>query len=441
MPKQSKIKLSKFTYPTGSVAWRVSGSIDGKQIRKNFSTRPEALEEKQRLEIRRINGQTHGRQMWVRITQEQHDDAWAALQRLKHAGSKRSLTFAIEFFLNHYREAADHVTLTESVIEYLDQKSHEQQRQIVSQRQYDSIKHELERFERFVGDPLVGEIQTALIKNYLDAGKTALKTWNNRRGILNTFFKFCVSERYTGHNPVSDVPQFKVKHRRSTAETLSTKQVKKVMAFLETYRGETLKSGKTWGKPGCMVPYFALALFAGVRPDWQDGEIKKLRAEQIDFANGVIRIEPEVSKVNEKRVIKLQPNLRLWLEKYPLDEYPIITPRRFPQMRQAVRDEFGLGHDVLRHTFISMLVGAFRSVGDASLQAGNSEAIIRRHYLDLVTTEEADEFWQITPAGTKLPKKMKKEDGRYLLPTATKKKKGKGTTREKIPALAKKCRA
>ena len=54
-----------------------------------------------------------------------------------------------------------------------------------------------------------------------------------------------------------------------------------------------------------------------------------------------------------------------------------------------------------------MTVGAFRSVGDAALQAGNSEAIIRKHYLDLKSVEEAD-------AGGKLSKEMKKQNGRYL---------------------------
>lgn len=416
MPKQSKIKVTKFTYPHGATAWRVSGSIHGKQIRKNFSDRAEALEEKQRLEIRQINGEEHGRHMWVKISQEQHDQAWAAFQRLEKAGSTKPLDFVVEFYLKHYQESAEQKTLTQAVKEYQDEKSRDLDRGIISRRQYDSIKHETERFTAFIGDPIVGEIQTGEIRKYLDKGNVALKTWNNRRGLLNTFFKFCVREKYAGHNPVEDVPQYKVKHRRSTAETLSTQQVKELMAFLESYKGKTLLSGRTWGKPGCMVPYFALALFAGVRPDWQDGEIKKLRPEHIDFDNGVIRIEPEVSKVNEKRVIKLQPNLRLWLEKYPLDEYPIITPKRFPQMRQEIRDHFGLGHDVLRHTFISMLVGAFRSVGDASLQAGNSEAIIRRHYLDLKTTKDADEFWRICPTGMSLPEKMEKEDGRYLVP-------------------------
>jgi hypothetical protein len=49
-------------------------------------------------------------------------------------------------------------------------------------------------------------------------------------------------------------------------------------------------------------------------------------------------------------------------------------------------------------TFISMHVAKFRSIGDTDFQAGNSEAIIKKHYLNLVSTEAADEFWKIMPA-------------------------------------------
>ena len=44
-----------------------------------------------------------------------------------------------------------------------------------------------------------------------------------------------------------------------------------------------------------------------------------------------------------------------------------------------------------------MFVAKFRSIGEASIQAGNSESIIRKHYLDLKTTEQADEFFGILP--------------------------------------------
>ena len=44
-----------------------------------------------------------------------------------------------------------------------------------------------------------------------------------------------------------------------------------------------------------------------------------------------------------------------------------------------------------------MFVAKYRSMGEAALQAGNSESIIRKHYLDLKTPAEADEFFNIRP--------------------------------------------
>ena len=148
-----------------------------------------------------------------------------------------------------------------------------------------------------------------------------------------------------------------------------------------------------------MVSYFALALFAGIRPDWKHGERGRLQPKHIRMDTGVILVEPEVSKVKEKHAIKIQPNLNLWLENYPPARYLIIATRRFRDMWVHVREECKLSHNVLRHTYISMTVGSFRSVGDAALQAGNSESVIRKYYLDLVTTEEANRFWQIVPQG------------------------------------------
>ena len=81
-------------------------------------------------------------------------------------------------------------------------------------------------------------------------------------------------------------------------------------------------------------------------------------------------------------------------------------------MLRELRKKFNIGHDVLRHTYIFMTVGAFRSVGDAALQAGNSESVIRKHYLDLKSVEGADDFWRILPKGCKLPNTVKK-NGKY----------------------------
>jgi hypothetical protein len=121
----------------------------------------------------------------------------------------------------------------------------------------------------------------------------------------------------------------------------------------------------------------------------------------VRLETAAITIEPWVSKVNMRRLVIIQPNLAAWLRAYPLENYPIIPPK--DKMKNvagkitSLRQKFGLGHDVLRHTFISMHVAKFRSMGDAALQAGNSESIIRRHYLNVTTPQEAESFFKIMP--------------------------------------------
>jgi integrase len=139
-----------------------------------------------------------------------------------------------------------------------------------------------------------------------------------------------------------------------------------------------------------------LCLFAGIRPGVPDGEITKIKPEDVNIDTGVISISADVSKVREPRRITIQPNLAAWLRAYPLSKFPIVVGN-FKKRREKFRDRFNLSHDVLRHTYISMFVARFRSIGEAAIQAGNSEAIIRRHYLDLKSTEEGAAFFEIMP--------------------------------------------
>ncbi len=118
-------------------------------------------------------------------------------------------------------------------------------------------------------------------------------------------------------------------------------------------------------------------MFAGVRPGVPSGEITKLEPEDINLETGMIHIRAEVSKVREPRRVAIQPNLAAWLRAYPLKKYPIVVGN-FQKKRAKFKDQFDLTHDVLRPTFISMFVAKFRSIGEAAIQAGNSENIIRR---------------------------------------------------------------
>jgi hypothetical protein len=97
------------------------------------------------------------------------------------------------------------------------------------------------------------------------------------------------------------------------------------------------------------------------------------------------------------RQVAIQPNLAEWLVRYPLSKVSNHASKRTGHLITAVRKKFALGDDVLRHTFISMHVAKFKSLAAAALEAGNSETMIRRHYLNLVSEAEASKFWSITP--------------------------------------------
>jgi hypothetical protein len=52
---------------------------------------------------------------------------------------------------------------------------------------------------------------------------------------------------------------------------------------------------------------------------------------------------------------------------------------------------------VPRHSFISYRIAIVKSAGHVALEAGNSPAIIFRHYLELTTEETAKEWFGIGP--------------------------------------------
>jgi hypothetical protein len=70
-------------------------------------------------------------------------------------------------------------------------------------------------------------------------------------------------------------------------------------------------------------------------------------------------------------------------------------------MIAATRKAHELAHDEMRHSFISYHVALHRSVGDAALQAGNSETIVKRHYLNLHPREDGAKFFSIHPLKAK----------------------------------------
>jgi integrase len=382
MNHENSFSVSRFRNRNGVFSFRVEGSLNGVRIRRNFKTQEEAATEKAALELKGLQIGSNLRSVTTVLAEDQVREAEAAFCRL--AGNTRSLAFYLNFALANYREPVCQKAVSEATKAYLAAKSLEHDRQVISAPQLTTIRRHLEVLKAHFPGATIAELSASRLTEYLQHGNPALKTYNNRRGVVSTFLKFAFQQEWIAVNPIEKVAYHRIAHRRGSAPTLSAKQAQELMTYAENYRG------------GALVPFFALCLFAGIRPCVRTGEILKLRPEHVRLDTGVIHIEPEVSKVRMKRNVAIQANLAAWLEAYPLDRYPIVVPA-LQKHRAKVARLFGLSHDVMRHTFISFFVAKFRSMGEAALQAGNSEAIIRKHYLDLKTPAEAEEFFNIRP--------------------------------------------
>jgi integrase len=379
---KSDFTISRFANRNGAISWRVAGQIHGERIRRNFKTREEAAAEKSALEIKALQAATGQRALLSSLADHQAREAEAVFLRLRD--KPHSLSFYVDYALANYREPEHRKRIEDAVADYVAAKEHEFAQDHLSPPQMERIRGDLKRFSAHFDAVSLDEINAPRLIEFLELGQPGLKTWNNRRGILSTFFRFAMHRGWIADNPVAKIPQHRIRRRRGMAATLAAAQVRGLLEFLEDYQG------------GKFVPYYVLCLFAGIRPGVPHGEIKKLKPDAVNLDTGVIHISSEVSKTREPRRITIQPNLLVWLRAYPLEKYPIVVGN-FQKKRAKFSKRFNLSHDVMRHTFISMFVAKFRSIGEAAIQAGNSESIIRRHYLDLKTTAEAEEFWSILP--------------------------------------------
>jgi integrase len=245
---------------------------------------------------------------------------------------------------------------------------------------------------------MVHSITTEELEELMKTRGASKRSWNNWRCYVHAFFEFCSHDarRWVAKNPAKALRKHSIAQGLPTI--LTAEQVRELFAFLESYAGPL----RCNCRPGYLVPYFALATFAGIRPSTRNGELFKLHAvpdknRVIDEAIGVIRLTPEITKTNSLRQITIQPNLASWLKRYPVADWPLMADN-MPDHVSPVRKRFNLSNDVLRHTFVSMHVAKFKSLGATAMEAGNSEAIIKRHYLNMVSPAEAESFWKIEPA-------------------------------------------
>lgn len=375
-------------YPSHLVqGWKENGRWQRKQFKH--------LGEAERFAaLKRVEVENQGRKqqlMLCPLSEEQLAEAVNAFDRL---GSTYSLPQVVDFFLQNHRPPDFTIRFRDAINLYLDDR----ERDGIRPRSLLAIKSVIEQFVRERDNPWTHEVTLQQIEGFLRGlrakdGKTSAtrKTWNNYRNALHSLFDWCAqADVYTNRpfifqNPVAGVRKFAAKQVREEQEakpaTTSPEKVLRLFKILSRWKG------------GAMLRYYALLYFAGLRP----GEVERMddaADKLINLRTRTITVPARVSKTRHERQVIISENLAAWLEIAPKH----VIPTNFDRMAKMVRKHFALQHDEARHSFISYHVALHRSIGDAALQAGNSESIVRRHYLNLHPREEGCSFFRIFPS-------------------------------------------
>lgn len=143
-----------------------------------------------------------------------------------------------------------------------------------------------------------------------------------------------------------------------------------------------------------LAPFFAVALFSGMRP----AEIERLTkdAVKLDAKEPFIRVR----KLKRGRGVRLTPisePLQAWLAKYPLSYPPKYTRKKY----RTVIAEAGLNGDwqpnIMRHTYISARMALGVDEVQVAKESGNTVDVLHRHYRDLLTEDEGRAVFAVRP--------------------------------------------
>jgi hypothetical protein len=367
---------------------RVEGRDErGRRIRKCYKSRDQAVAYVTAMRTKLLNAQTAVTTAVTRLTPDQLKQAEAAFNRL---GDRYTLDQAVTYFVDNYAAPDEAVTLRTAVEKFTEGKDD------VRKNTLRNLKSTLQRFRDHVGgDTELHTITADHVRKFIaslrskdGASGVSKKTFNNVRNDVSSLLTWCMDpqRRWVAKNVARDIAMHdrdQLGHRDGIPDTLSVERACEVMAAAAKHEPPLAKA-------------YALLLLAGIRPD-DDGELFKLARRPdvdklINLRTNNIVIPADVSKVKRQRKVRVCDALNKWLSQ----PGPILPPNADRHIK-AFRLTQKLTPDVCRHTFVTNHVAFHGSLADTAMQSGNSETVIRDHYADQVTKDEAAPFWRIVP--------------------------------------------
>jgi len=360
--RKTKVKGHNYSY------WVLDGGvIDGHRVLRNFKTKKAALFEAQKLRIERNKIGTDA----LRLNEKQKKEAVLAYQKLN---GRATLVDAVETFLQHSPQDGVKRSVKEVFEECLESKRKANRRPLTIR----DARQKIQRFVSRYGKSLIHEITVYDIEKWLDDSNFSPVTRECYLRQLRAFFEFGVRREYLKVNPARKIEKAKLDDK--IPMIMPVNDVEKLLRMAEE-------------ESPLMVPYFALAFFAGLRPT---SEIGEMTWDNIDLEERIIRVVPSVAKTRRQRFVDISDNLLAWLQAYKTNGKMYFSRNEFDRVRKLAKIEWGM--DIARHTFGSYYLAKHEDIQKTCLQMGHTRPdVLFTHYRGLCKKAEAETFWNILP--------------------------------------------
>ena len=244
------------------------------------------------------------------------------------------------------------------------------------------LEDDLKAFARTAPDE-IEKIQAPDIKKFLNVCKVGPRRWNNLRDQIVTLFRYARSQRYLAKDRTTEAEDItKMKVARKTVEMFSPEDLQIIIA----------NTRPVW------MPWILISAYAGIRTF----EVLRMDWSTMRWEQKLIDLPPEVTKVNERRIIPMCDTLIESLLPWRNAQGPVcvdkVPQREIEQIIAKVRKEdpaFKWKHNALRHAFGSYRTALTQNVPQVALEMGNSIQMVKRHYLEAKTFDEGLKWFSV----------------------------------------------
>lgn len=244
------------------------------------------------------------------------------------------------------------------------------------------------RLNRFAADfqMNIGDVSGKLIQAWLDTMNRSGRTRRNYLHAVSALFRFATRRKYLPKDALDEIAA--VERPSENLDEIEIFRPDEIAALLATANK-------------LLVPFIAIGGFAGLR----SSEILRLNWQDVRFDSGSIIVQKgKVKKRGQsRRIVPLLPNLGAWLAPYA-NRTGSVWPYSKPYLYELLaaitaKAKVAWKDNALRHSFVSYRVAQIKNIPQVAFECGNSPQMIASCYRELVTEQDAQKWFAITPPG------------------------------------------